>query len=56
MNSLRAHASNAATTLRVLGGAGVIRPYGPRTLVALGRTEGALAGRVAWQAPTEADA
>ena len=38
MNSLRAHASNAATTLRVLGGAGVIRPYGPRTLVALGRT------------------
>jgi acyl-CoA synthetase (AMP-forming)/AMP-acid ligase II len=38
VNSLRAHASNAATTLRVLGGAGVIRPYGPRTLVALGRT------------------
>lgn len=38
MTSLRAHASNAATTLRVLGAAGVIRPYGPRTLVALGRT------------------
>lgn len=38
MKSLRAHALDAATTLRVLGGAGVIRPYGPRTLVALGRT------------------
>lgn len=38
VTSLRAHASAAATTLRVLGGAGVIRPYGPRTLVALGRT------------------
>lgn len=38
MNSLRAHAAGAATTLRVLGTAGVIRPYGPRTLWALGRT------------------
>ncbi|WP_107772891.1 AMP-binding protein [Nocardioides sediminis] len=38
MKSLRAHALDAATTLRVLGGAGVIRPYGPRTLVSLGRT------------------
>jgi fatty-acyl-CoA synthase len=38
VKSLRAHALDAATTLRVLGGAGVIRPYGPRTLVALGRT------------------
>jgi acyl-CoA synthetase (AMP-forming)/AMP-acid ligase II len=38
VTSLRAHATGAATTLRVLGGAGVIRPYGPRTLVALGRT------------------
>jgi acyl-CoA synthetase (AMP-forming)/AMP-acid ligase II len=38
VTSLRAHASGAVTTLRVLGGAGVIRPYGPRTLLALGRT------------------
>ncbi len=38
VNPLRAHAVTAVTTVRVLGGAGVIRPYGPRTLVALGRT------------------
>jgi acyl-CoA synthetase (AMP-forming)/AMP-acid ligase II len=38
VTSLRAQASGAVTTLRVLGGAGVIRPYGPRTLLALGRT------------------
>ena len=37
MHSLHA-LRRPATTLRVLGGAGVIRPYGPRTLVALGRT------------------
>ena len=30
--------SDAATTVRVLGRSGVIRPYGPRTLASLGRT------------------
>ncbi len=30
--------AGAGTTLRVLGRAGVIRPYGPRTLAHLGRT------------------
>lgn len=35
--SLAARASGVATTLGVLGRAGVIRPYGPRTLVDLGR-------------------
>ncbi|GAA5116811.1 AMP-binding protein [Alloalcanivorax gelatiniphagus] len=36
-STLAARASGVATTLRVLGGAGVIRPYGPRTLLDLGR-------------------
>ena len=31
--TVRGAAADAGTTLRVLGGAGVIRPYGPRTLV-----------------------
>jgi acyl-CoA synthetase (AMP-forming)/AMP-acid ligase II len=35
--SLAARASGVATTLGVLGRAGVIRPYGPRTLVDIGR-------------------
>lgn len=37
LTRLAARASDLATTARVLGGAGVIRPYGPRTLVDLGR-------------------
>ncbi|WP_210504008.1 AMP-binding protein [Nocardioides xinjiangensis] len=37
-STLGARASGAATTLRVLGRAGVIRPYGPRTLFDVGRT------------------
>ncbi|MCW2834207.1 MAG: acyl-CoA synthetase [Nocardioides sp.] len=36
MNRLVGHATSAATTLRVLGRAGVIRPYGPLKLVGLG--------------------
>ncbi|TGN65253.1 acyl-CoA synthetase [Nocardioides eburneiflavus] len=36
-SSLAARASGVATTLGVLGSAGVIRPYGPRTLVDIGR-------------------
>ncbi|HXH77547.1 AMP-binding protein [Nocardioides sp.] len=36
MNRLVGHAASAATTLRVLGRAGVIRPYGPLKLVGLG--------------------
>lgn len=35
--SLASRASGVATTLGVLGRAGVIRPYGPRTLVDIGR-------------------
>lgn len=35
--ALRAHASGAVTTVRVLGRAGVIRPYGPRTLAGIAR-------------------
>lgn len=35
--SLAARASGVATTLGVLGRAGVIRPYGPRTLADIGR-------------------
>jgi acyl-CoA synthetase (AMP-forming)/AMP-acid ligase II len=35
--SLAARASGVATTVRVLGRAGVIRPYGPRTLADIGR-------------------
>jgi fatty-acyl-CoA synthase len=35
--SLAVRASGVATTLGVLGRAGVIRPYGPRTLVDIGR-------------------
>lgn len=37
LTRLAARATDLATTARVLGGAGVIRPYGPRTLVDLGR-------------------
>ena len=37
MNKLLGHAAGAATTVRVLGRAGVIRFYGPRKLVGLGR-------------------
>lgn len=37
MTTLAARASGLATTVRVLGGAGVIRPYGPRTLLDIGR-------------------
>ena len=37
MNKLLGHAAGAATTVRVLGRAGVIRSYGPRKLVGLGR-------------------
>ncbi|WP_210441556.1 AMP-binding protein [Nocardioides xinjiangensis] len=37
-STLGARASGAATTVRVLGRAGVIRPYGPRTLFDVGRT------------------
>lgn len=36
-STLAARASGAATTVHVLGRAGVIRPYGPRTLVEIGR-------------------
>ena len=36
MRALIGHATTAVTTVRVLGRAGVIRPYGPRTLVGLG--------------------
>jgi fatty-acyl-CoA synthase len=38
MSKLIDHAANVSTSLRVLGGAGIIRPYGPRTLVGLGTT------------------
>ncbi|NYE38978.1 fatty-acyl-CoA synthase [Nocardioides cavernae] len=38
MAALAGRASGIATTVRVLGGAGVIRPYGPRTLLGIGRT------------------
>lgn len=36
-STLAARASGVATTARVLGRAGVIRPYGPRTLLDIGR-------------------
>lgn len=36
-STLAARASGAATTVRVLGRAGVIRPYGPHTLFDIGR-------------------
>ncbi|WP_416957332.1 AMP-binding protein [Nocardioides sp. T5] len=36
-STLAARASGVATTVRVLGRAGVIRPHGPRTLVDIGR-------------------
>lgn len=36
-STLAARASGVATTARVLGRAGVIRPYGPRTLLDVGR-------------------
>lgn len=36
-STLTARASGVATTARVLGRAGVIRPYGPRTLLDIGR-------------------
>ena len=36
-STISARASGVATTLTVLGRAGVIRPYGPRTLLDLGR-------------------
>ena len=36
-STLAARASGVATTVRVLGRAGVIRPYGPRTLLDIGR-------------------
>lgn len=38
MSKLIDHALNATTSLRVLGSAGILRPYGPRTLAGLGRT------------------
>ncbi|PUA78971.1 AMP-binding protein [Nocardioides currus] len=38
MSKLADRASDMATSLRILGGAGIIRPYGPRTLAGLGRT------------------
>ena len=38
MNPLLARLDAAGTTVKVLTRAGVIRPYGPRTLVGLGRT------------------
>ncbi len=37
-SALAGAVGDAGTTLRVLGRAGVIRPYGPRTLLGLGRT------------------
>ena len=37
-STLVGRASGAATAVRVLGRAGVIRPYGPRTLLDVGRT------------------
>ena len=37
VSALAARASGVATTVRVLGGAGVIRPYAPRTLFDIGR-------------------
>lgn len=37
VSTLAARASGLATTARVLGRAGVIRPYGPRTLLDVGR-------------------
>ena len=36
-STLAARASGVATTVRVLGRAGVIRPHGPRTLFDIGR-------------------
>ena len=36
-STISARASGVATTVAVLGRAGVIRPYGPRTLLDLGR-------------------
>lgn len=38
MNRLSERAANISTSLKVLGGAGIIRPYGPRTLAGLGKT------------------
>ncbi|EON24772.1 AMP-dependent synthetase and ligase [Nocardioides sp. CF8] len=38
MSKLTDRAANVSTSLKVLGGAGIIRPYGPRTLAGLGRT------------------
>ena len=38
MIKLTERAANVSTSVRVLGGAGIIRPYGPRTLVGLGKT------------------
>lgn len=38
MSKLTDQAANVTTALRVLGGAGIIRPYGPRTLAGLGKT------------------
>lgn len=38
MSKLTERASNLSTSLKVLGGAGIIQPYGPRKLVGLGRT------------------
>ena len=38
MSKLPDRAANVSTSLKVLGGAGIIRPYGPRTLAGLGKT------------------
>ncbi|WP_310527238.1 AMP-binding protein [Nocardioides sp.] len=38
MSKLSDAAANVSTTLKVLGGSGIIRPYGPRALAGLGST------------------